>query len=104
MTPEDEKILELTVEGAVQRGVAAGVAPIWEKINTHETAIALDQQELRNGIRSQMAQGERLGVVERTTADLCSTLKAHRWWLVGIGSLVVGAAVKITWFLITKGA
>jgi hypothetical protein len=95
MTPEDEKILKLTVVNAVQDGVSKVTDPMWACIRKSETAIALTQQELRGSLRSQIAQGERIGDLEKDSTVLHARIGAHVWWILGIGGVAVGIATAL---------
>lgn len=96
MTPDEIEIMKLTVKTGVQEGLA----PVWEKLNNHDTAIALTQQELRNGITSQVAQGKRLGNVEHITQTLQTKIKVHMAWIIGIGGILTPVAyMVIKWWM-----
>lgn len=61
MNAEEKQAMRDTVELAVSKGNE----PIWEKLRNHDTDIALLQENGKQGKTSQVAQGERLGTVEK---------------------------------------
>ena len=81
MDERDQEILRLTVKGAAEDAVK----PLWDRVNNHETAIALTQQELRQGLTAQIAQGTDLGVLKERTA----VLKRDNWWILGIAAFMI---------------
>ena len=90
MNDEEKEIIKLTVEGAVEKGNQ----PLWKKLSEHDTAIALNQQELKQGMDSQIAQGKRIGTLETETTVMKTKIKAHLWWIFGILS-IAGAVVWV---------
>jgi len=99
MNDDEKRIIELTVENAVQKGVTAATEPLWEKVRDHDTAIALNQEQLTQGIGGQVAQGTRIGDLETEVVRI----NTHKKWIVAIFALFKAAILGILgWILTTK--
>ncbi len=74
MNAEEKEVIRDTV----QLGVMQAMEPIWEKVRSHDTQIALLKQDSKQGQNSQIAQGTRLGDVEKRS-DKHSTYWKVLW-------------------------
>ena len=88
MTPEEHAAIENTVELAVKKGNE----PLWAKLRDHDTDIALHKQDMRQSKDSQIAQGGRLGEVEKKVAKFATTTKV-------IWGMIVIVACSIAWLI-----
>lgn len=100
MNAEEQRAMENSIELAVSKGNE----PIWEKLRDHDTSIALNKQEIEQSTAGQIAQGQRLGVVEQ---DM-TLLKSDKGWIRRIVGLLVGILVGagvavLAWWLNGKG-
>jgi len=86
LTPEEHKAIENTVIIAVQNGNE----PIWEKLRSHDTDLALLQQDSDNHKTSSFEQGKRLGENEKKTSK-----HAIYWTVLWIGLGLSGIAAII---------
>lgn len=85
----------------VKLAVKDGNEPIWEKLRNHDTEIALNKQEIGQGTAGQVAQGQRLGIVEKDV----TLLKSDKGWVKYLVGLVAAVGlVFLGWYLKTKGA
>lgn len=90
MTPEEKEAMRDNVELAVQKGNE----PIWTKLRDHDTQLALHKQDMRNSQVSQIAQGERLGSVEKKVDKMSTTARVV--WLI-----VTVVAGLVAWLIST---
>jgi len=82
MDKKDQEILRLTVK----EGVSEGVAPLWEEIRKQQIDTALNKQDIDGSLGGQVAQGERLGDLEKETDKLKGKVQRILWILGGLGT------------------
>lgn len=95
MTPDEKTALQATVK----LSVTEAIQPIYEKLNKHETAIALTQQELKEGLRSGHAQGARIGDLEKEYFRL----RTDRKWIGAIWGIVLAVSMGVLFWWLNKG-
>lgn len=95
LSPEDREAIGNTIKVSVNEAME----PMWEKIRSHDTSIALLDQDARQGKVSQTAQGERLGIAEKRAERHGLYWKIMWIGLTGFGTFVAWIVGKLVMVL-----
>lgn len=95
MTPEEKDIIRDTVK----LGVTEAMEPIWEKVRTHDTDIALlkkdsdsFKQDSKQSLAAQTAQGIKLGLEEKR-------IDRHSWYWRALWIGLTGFVIFVGWLV-----